>query len=93
MTSIKGLSNASAQQRGTVNVDPWDECDPVANALLVLIEAQNVVQRTNDATGEERDNGSFATDAEVDAAVDARTDAIMELLAAQTTYERYKRSM
>jgi hypothetical protein len=86
------LINASAQQRGAVKVDPWDEYDPVANTLLVLIEAQNVLQRTFDATCEERDDGTYATDAELDAALDARTDAVVELLVAETAYWRESRS-
>jgi hypothetical protein len=78
--------NTSAQRRGAVNVEEWNEFDPVANALLSLIEAQNVVQRTIDATCEERDDGTFATDAEVDAALVARFNAITGMLAAQTLY-------
>ena len=69
-----------------MNVEPWNEFDPVANALLALIEAQNVVQRTSDATGEERDEGTLATDAEVDAVLVARSDAITAMLAAQTEF-------
>jgi len=89
------LSNKSIEtllNRAAVNLAEWDQLDPVANAVLDLITTQNAVQSAIDATGEERDDGTFATDAEVDAAFDARTDAIMELLAAQTAYWRRERS-
>ena len=74
------------KQRAAVNVDPWDPLDPVANAVLDLIKAQNAVLRTIKATGEARDDGTFATLDEVEAAFDARSEAIMELLAAHAAY-------
>lgn len=73
-------------------VEPWDQLDPVASAVLVLVDAQNAITRTISATGEARDDGSFATDAEVEAAFDTRTDALMELVAAQAVYWRLERS-
>ena len=82
------LIETLAKERAAVNVAPWDEEDPVANAVLALIEAQNALQSVFDATCVERDDGTFATDAEVDAALDARTDAIMELIAGQMAYWR-----
>jgi hypothetical protein len=89
MTEVSNQSISSwGQKRRAVNVAPWDECDPVANAVVAVIEAQNAVQRTNDAMGEARDDGTFATNAEVDAAFDARSDAILDLLAAQIAYWR-----
>ncbi len=84
--------NTSAQRRGAVNVDSWDPLDPVANAVLNLIKTQNAVPRAIKATGEARDDGTFATLDEVEAAFDARSDAIMKLLEAQATYWRRKRS-
>ena len=75
-----------ANKRAAVNVAPWDEFDGVANAVLALIEAQNALQRAIDATCEERDDGTFATHAEVDAASDARSDAIVKLIAARMAY-------
>ncbi len=80
------------KQRAVVNVDPWDPLDPVANAVLNLIKTQNAVPRAIKATGEARDDGTFATLDEVEAAFDARSDAIMKLLEAQAAYWRRKRS-
>ena len=80
------------KQRAAVNVDPWDPLDPVANAVLNLIKTQNAVQRAIKATGEARDDGTFANLDEVEAAFDARSDAIMKLLEAQAAYWRRKRS-
>lgn len=80
------------KQRAAVNVDPWDPLDPVANAVLNLIKTQNAVPRAIKATGEARDDGTFATLDEVEAAFDARSDAIMKLLEAQAAYWRRKRS-
>jgi predicted transcriptional regulator len=75
-------------QKLKVNVGPWDACDPVAHAILGVIEAQNAVANTIDATCEERDDGTFATDEEVDIAFDARSAAIKKLLAVQIAYSR-----
>jgi len=58
------------KQRAAVNVDPWDPFDPVANAVLDLIETQNAVMSTMFATGEARDDGTFADLDEVEAAFD-----------------------
>ena len=80
------------KQRAAVNVDPWDPLDPVANAVLNLIKTQNAVPSAIKATGEARDDGTFATLDEVEAAFDARSDAIMKLLEAQAAYWRRKRS-
>jgi hypothetical protein len=74
-------------------VEPWDQLDPVANAILALVGAQNAVTRTITATCEERHDGSFASDAEVEAAFDARTHALLELLAAQEVHWRLERSL
>lgn len=70
--------------RAAVNVPEWDQLDPVANAVLGLIGTQYAVAIAIAATGEARGDGTFGTEAEaeVEAAFDARTDAIMELLAA-----------
>jgi hypothetical protein len=73
-------------------VAKWDQLDPVANALLDLIETQNTVASTISAWGEARYDGTFATEAEVEAAFDACTDAIIESHAAQTPDRRYVRS-
>ena len=79
------------KQRAAVNVDPWDPFDPVANAVLDLIETQNAVQSAFNATAEARDDGTFADLDEVEAAFDARSDAIMKLLEAQAAYWRRNR--
>lgn len=60
---------------GRVNITPWDEFDPIANAILALVESQNVVQQAMKVFCVARDDGTFATLAEVDAAFRARTDA------------------
>src|SRR5262249_23716034 len=76
------MTEASNQpKRTTVHLAEWDECDPVANAVLDLIKAQNALQRTINATGEEGDDGTFATFEDIDAALVARADAIVNLLA------------
>lgn len=93
MSKEQKTDNIHAVRRGVVNIDLWDECDPVANALLALIEAQNVVGRTILGLCEERDDGTFATCAEVDAALVARSDAITEMLAAQTVFWRRETSL
>ncbi len=79
------------KQQAAVNVDPWDLLDPVANAVLDLIKTQNAIPSAIAATGEARDDGTFATLDEVEAAFDARSDAIMKLLGAQAAYWRRKR--
>jgi hypothetical protein len=92
MSKLSDKSIEKLLNRAAVNVAEWDQLDPVANAVLDLIETQNAVASAIDATCEARDDGTFAADAEVEAAFDARTDAIMELLAAQTAYWRHERS-
>lgn len=39
--------NTSAQRRGAVNVAPWDPFDPVANAVLDLIETRRTPSRAH----------------------------------------------
>lgn len=74
-----------AQIRAAVNPFEWDDCDPVVIALLAVIKAENVVANTID---DKIDYGTVTTDDEVEAAFDARTDAIIELLTAQAAYWR-----
>jgi hypothetical protein len=69
--------------REPVRINSWDELDPVANAVLALVEAQNNFQRAIDGLVEARDDGSFATDEEWSDALRARTDAVIRLFAAE----------
>ena len=71
----------------------WDKYDPVANAIAALAVAQDALQAALDASaGQERDGGTFPSDFEVDAAIDAalktRANAIRELNGAQMVYWR-----
>lgn len=78
-------------KQAAMNFAEWDRLDPIANALLDLIERQNTVACAINAAGEARDDETFATEAEVQAAFDACTVVIVEL-PAQTACLRYVRS-
>jgi hypothetical protein len=62
--------------------------DRLTDTIDDLVEAHNAYLGVCNASCEERDDGTFATDAEVDAAIDARADVIMELIAAQMAFWR-----
>src|SRR5262245_41071235 len=81
MVKTDNLPNAPFAQDRAATLLPWDQYDPIANAVLDLIEAQNALQLTIQATGEARDDGTFATFEDIDAALVARADAIVNLLA------------
>lgn len=61
----------------------WDSIDPVANAILELITTQQAVQNAHnaDATGDGDDDALAA-------AIDARSAAVAQLIAAESEYWR-----
>ena len=63
----------------------WDEIDPVANAILALIDAQEALQNSHNAyaTGAETEEEDIALSTAVDAAMDARRAAVARLMAAE----------
>jgi hypothetical protein len=60
--------------------------DRLTNTIDALVKAHNAYLIVCNESCEERDDGSFATDAEIDAAFDARADVIVELISAQMAY-------
>jgi hypothetical protein len=60
--------------------------DRLTNTIDALVKAHDAYLMVCNESCEERDDGSFATDAEIDAAFDARGEVIVELIAAQMAY-------
>lgn len=62
------------------SVENWDELDAVAQALMDVIVAQNLITRAIYYTDIARPDGSFATDDDVAAAYAVREQAINDLV-------------
>lgn len=59
----------------------WDECDPIATAILALIRAQNIVQSVHDANAY-----VGVAHAKYEKAYKIRENAIQQLMAAQPRF-------